>query len=311
MSSLHAALARAVTGVPHHELRRRADALSDRYRNEQIDDATPGLGDELDALAYAVVRMPATFRAIHAALAAVDAPVNTHVDLGGGTGAAAWAATEYWPGLRTEIVERQPAAVRLGKSLAEGNNWRWTLGDLRSWDGAVGTDLATIAYVLNELTPDARHALVDAAARSAQTIVVVEPGTPAGHRRILEARDQLLAHGLRIAAPCPHERPCPATWCHFAARLPRTELHRVLKHGTRNFEDEKFTYVVATRNPVRPAPARVITRPLHPKNRVVLDLCTESGTTERIVVPKSSDAYRAARSTSWGDEWCNRLQLEP
>ncbi|NUR95334.1 MAG: rRNA methyltransferase, partial [Kribbellaceae bacterium] len=255
MSSLPAALARAVAGVPQHLLRRRADALSDRYRNEQVDDAAPGLGDELDALAYAVVRMPATFRATHAALAAVGGPVGTHVDLGGGTGAAAWAAAEYWPGLRTEIVERRPAAVRLGQSLAAGNNWRWTVGDLRRWDGCAGTDLVTIAYVLNELTADARHALVDAAARCARTVVVVEPGTPAGHRRILDARDQLLAHGLRIAAPCPHEGPCPAAWCHFAARLPRTELHRVLKNGTRNFEDEKFTYVVATRNPVRPVPA--------------------------------------------------------
>ncbi|NUS00413.1 MAG: rRNA methyltransferase, partial [Kribbellaceae bacterium] len=249
-TQLHAALARAVTGVPHHELRRRAEALSARYRREQIDDTTPGLTDELDALAYAVVRMPATFRAVHAALAAVDGPGDTHLDLGGGTGAAAWASAAYWPGLRTEIVERQPAAVRLGKSLATGNNWRWTLGDLRGWHGCAGTDLLTIAYVLNELTADARHALVDVAARCAQTIVLVEPGTPAGHRRILGARDQLLAHGLRIAAPCPHERPCPATWCHFGTRLPRTELHRILKHGTRNFEDEKFTYVVATRNPV-------------------------------------------------------------
>ena len=303
MSSLHAALGRVLTGVPLHELRRRAEALSNRYRNEQIDDATPGVSDELDALAYAVVRMPATVRAIHTALAAVDPPVVTHLDLGGGTGAAAWAAAERWPGLGTEIVERQPAAIRLGKTLAAGNNWRWTPADLRGWSAASVVDLVTIAYVLNELTLDARRALVDAAVRGARTVVVVEPGTPAGHRRILEVRGQLLAHGLRIAAPCPHEGPCPATWCHFAARLPRTELHRVLKHGTRNFEDEKFTYVVGTRNPVRPVPARVITRPLHPKNRVVLDLCTAAGAAERVVVPKSSKSYRAARRTTWGDAW--------
>src|SRR5205823_3266118 len=121
-SELQAALARAVSGVPHQELRRRADALSHRYRTEQIDDTTPGMSDALDALAYAVVRMPATFRAIHAALSAVerhvDASISTHLDLGGGTGAAAWAAASHWPAVSTEIVERRPAAVRLGKQLA-------------------------------------------------------------------------------------------------------------------------------------------------------------------------------------------------
>jgi ribosomal protein RSM22 (predicted rRNA methylase) len=77
----------------------------------------------------------------------------------------------------------------------------------------------------------------------------------------------------------------------------------VLKDGTRNFEDEKFTYLVATRGPARPARARVIGRPGRPKNRIVLDLCTSAGTAEQVVIPKSADDYRAARRTGWGDDW--------
>ncbi|HZX03727.1 small ribosomal subunit Rsm22 family protein [Kribbella sp.] len=309
-TQLHAALSRALSGVPHQELRRRADALSHRYRTEQVDDTTPGMSDALDALAYAVVRMPATFRALHTALAAVerhvDGPLTSHLDLGGGTGAAAWAAAAHWPGLATEIVERQPAAVRLGQKLAGGNfphDWRWTTADLRTWTASGSVDLITIGYVLNELTADARRDLVHRTTHHAQTIVVVEPGTPRGHARTLEARALLIARGFRIAAPCPHQLDCPVDWCHFATRLPRTELHRVLKDGTRNFEDEKFTYVVATRHPVRPPGARVIARPARPKNRVVLDLCTSAGAAEQVVVPKSSPAYRTARRMTWGDAW--------
>ncbi|NIK59562.1 small ribosomal subunit Rsm22 family protein [Kribbella shirazensis] len=309
-TQLHAALARAVRGVPYDDLRRRVTALSERYRSEQVDDTAPGMTDALDALAYAVVRMPATFRALHAALATaerhVDASFATHLDIGGGTGAAAWAAASHWPAITTEVVERQPAAIRLGRQLAAGNfprDWRWTTSDLRSWTVGGPVDLVTIGYVLNELTDEARRDLIRGVTRSATTIVLVEPGTPRDHRRILEARDLLIEHGFRIAAPCPHQGPCPVDWCHFAARLPRTELHRTLKDGTRNFEDEKFTYVVATRGPIRPAPARVIARPLHPKNRVVLDLCTSTGTAQRAVVPKSSESYRTARSTTWGDAW--------
>lgn len=307
-TALHAALARALSGAPPQELHRRAAALSHRYRTEQVDDATPGMSDALDALAYAVVRMPATVRALDAALAAVDrhvdGAVGTHLDLGGGTGAAAWAATARWPAVAAvEIVERQAAAVRLGRQLAAGNGWRWTTADLRDWSPPGPVDLVTIGYVLNELTVEARAALIDTAVRCARTVVVVEPGTPRGHRRILEARRLMIEHGLRVAAPCPHQGPCPVEWCHFAARLPRTELHRVLKDGTRNFEDEKFAYVVATSCPVRPARARVIARPVRPKNRVTLDLCTSAGEAQQTVVPKSSGAYRAARGATWGDLW--------
>lgn len=309
-TQLHAALAHALRGVPHHDLRHRVAALSHRYRNEQVDDAAPGMSDTLDTLAYAVVRMPATVRVLHTALAAaqrhVDAPFTTHLDLGGGTGAAAWAAASLWPDITTEIVERQPAAIRLGRQLAAGNfpnGLRWTASDLRTWTASGPVDLITIGYVLNELTGDTRRDLILAAARSTSTVVIVEPGTPRDHRRILDARDLLIEHGFRIAAPCPHQGPCPVEWCHFAARLPRTELHRTLKDGTRNFEDEKFTYVVATRCPIRPARARVIARPTRPKNRVVLDLCTAQGDAQRTVVPKSSEAYRQARSTTWGDAW--------
>ncbi|RZU10485.1 ribosomal protein RSM22 (predicted rRNA methylase) [Kribbella rubisoli] len=335
-TQLHAALARALDGVPHHELRRRVDALSHRYRTEQVDDTAPAVRDHLDALAYAVIRMPATFRALYAALSAaerhVDAPFTTHLDLGGGTGAAAWAAESLWPHITTEILERQPAAIHLGQQLATGNRWHWTAADLHHWSklpdpdrstpdpcepaesirsarsawsarSARSVDLITIGYVLNELSADTRRLVIHAATRSAKTIVLVEPGTPNGHRRTLDARDLLLDHGFRIAAPCPHEGRCPTDWCNFAARLPRTELHRVLKDGTRNYEEERFSYVVATRAPVRPAPARVIRRPARPKGRVMLELCTSAGTAQQIIVPKSDDAYRAARSTNWGDAW--------
>ncbi|TCC25078.1 small ribosomal subunit Rsm22 family protein [Kribbella speibonae] len=306
---LHTALARAVAGVPHHELRGRLAQLSHRYRTEQVADTAPGIRDALDALAYAVVRMPATFRALHAALSTVEHQPTTQVDLGGGTGAAAWAAAALWPSVTSEIVERQPAAIQLGRQLAGGNfphSWRWTSRDLRDWTSPTTVDLITIGYVLNELTEQTRRDLIHTAAESATTIVVVEPGTPSGHRRTLAARELLIGRGFAIAAPCPHQGPCPVEWCHFAARLPRTELHRTMKDGTRNFEDEKFAYVVATRCPVRPAAARVLTRPIRRKGQVVLDLCTASGTAERVVVPKSSPSYRAARGASWGDEWLKR-----
>ncbi|GAB2644179.1 small ribosomal subunit Rsm22 family protein [Kribbella swartbergensis] len=311
-TQLNAALSRALTGVTYDALRARVAAMSARYRAELVDDTTLGMADDLDCLAYAVFRMPATFHATRAALRAADRHVGsfgTHLDLGGGTGSAVWAAADIWPSITSEIVERQPAAIRLGRRLIANlaaSNHRWTAADLRRWTPDGSVDLVTIAYVLNELTEPTRHRLIAAAAETAGTVVIVEPGTPRGFHRILAAREQLVHHGLTVAAPCPHQRTCPlitTDWCHFAVRLPRTELHRIIKDGTRNYEDEKFTYLIATRAPARPAEARVLTRPTRPKGQVVLDLCRSDGSRRRVAVPKSSEHHRTARAAAWGDAW--------
>src|SRR6266496_819526 len=105
---------------------------------------------------------------------------------------------------------------------------------------------------------------------------------------------------LSTPAHCPLVAP---DLCHFAVRLPRTELHRLTKHGTRNYEDEKFTYLVATRAPNHAAESRIITRPSRPKGQVVLDLCTSDGNRCQQTIPKSSDRYRPARSATWGETW--------
>jgi ribosomal protein RSM22 (predicted rRNA methylase) len=311
-TQLNAALMQVVSGVKYDVLRVRVTAMSARYRAELVDDSNLGMADELDCLAYAVFRMPATYHAIRAALLAADRHVGaftTHLDLGGGTGAAAWAAASVWPDITTETVERQPAAIHLGRRLiANSNHHRttWTSADLRRWSPRRRFDLVTIAYVLNELSVGAADRIITIAAHTADTVVIVEPGTPRGFHRILDARRQLLDLGLTIAAPCPHQHACPLAapdWCHFAVRLPRTELHRLTKHGTRNYEDEKFTYLVATRATNHAAESRIIARPARPKARVILDLCASDGARRQQTIPRSSDHYRTARSATWGDSW--------
>ncbi|MFV2120793.1 small ribosomal subunit Rsm22 family protein, partial [Streptomyces sp. Act-28] len=169
-------------------------------------------------------------------------------------------------------------------------------------------DLVTVSYVLKELTPGDRAALVAAAARAAGAVLIVEPGTPDGYERIIAARDQLIGAGLRVAAPCPHSAACPiepgADWCHFSARVSRSSLHRQVKGGSLAYEDEKFAYVAAVRFPVEPAAARVVRRPQIRKGQVLLDLCTEREGLRRDTVTKRHGAlYREARDAEWGDAW--------
>jgi ribosomal protein RSM22 (predicted rRNA methylase) len=178
-------------------------------------------------------------------------------------------------------------------------------------------DLATISYVLGELTDAQQAAILALAVRAAPAVMLIEPGTPAGHRRILAARQRLLAAGYLLAAPCPHRSECPLAvagdWCHFAARLPRSVLHRQVKGVELGYEDEKFSYVAAVRADLAgpgapPEPVlsgdRIVRRPQQRKGLVTLELCRRDGSAGRQLIGKSAgEAYREARKSSWGDRF--------
>ncbi|MER6115958.1 rRNA methyltransferase [Streptomyces sp. A0642] len=316
--ALRAALAALLDGLPPKQATQAVDRLIANYRGTTPTGA-PLLRDRSDVAAYAAYRMPATFEAVRSALdalrdAAPEWAPATHTDVGGGTGAASWAVAGAWDGPRTTVLDWAEPALELGRELAgvsglpglRAAQWqRARIGKDLALDAA---DLVTVSYVLGELTPEARTALVDAAARAAQAVVVVEPGTPDGYARVIEARDRLIAAGLTVAAPCPHSDACPiepgTDWCHFSARVSRSSLHRKVKGGSLPYEDEKFSYVVATRFTPRPVEARVTRRPQIRKGQVLLELCTRDEALRRATVTKRhGELYRAARDADWGDAW--------
>ncbi|TCK25572.1 small ribosomal subunit Rsm22 family protein [Pseudonocardia endophytica] len=319
------ALDDALDPIPTSRLTPIVERLIGDYRIGRAGTATAILRTPDDAAAYAAYRMPATYAAVREALGqaadvAVGLAPRTLVDVGGGTGAAVWAATDVWASLEEAIVlEGSDPVIAFGRRLvATAGNAAvasTTFRPLRM-DTTVAlpdADLITVSYVLGELDEGTRTAVVREAAARGGTVAVIEPGTPDGYRRVLAARDELLAGGLTVVAPCPHDGPCPVAversgtddWCHFAARVNRSARHRRLKSGDLGHEDEKFAHVVAVRSPSEQHAAnRVVRHPLQRKGLVTLRLCTGAGGITDRPVPKSRrDDYRAARDTSWGDAW--------
>ena len=320
---LRAALAGLLDGLPPRQAAQAVERLITGYRGG-TPDATPVLRDRADVAAYAAYRMPATFEAVRAALGAFHDRAGqwtpaTHLDVGGGTGAAAWAVAGVWGGdaPSTTVLDRSQAALDLGRELAErcahpalrAARWR-----RQSIGGALelpDADLVTVSYLLGELPEPDRAALLAEAARAARAVVVIEPGTPGGYQRILAARARLLQDGFTVLAPCPHGAGCPmegTDWCHFAARVARSSLHRQIKGAALPYEDEKFSYVAAIRPEAAPdatpAPGRVVRHPQIRKGQVLLEVCTRDEGLRRATVTKRQGAhYRAARDTAWGDGW--------
>jgi ribosomal protein RSM22 (predicted rRNA methylase) len=318
---LRTALSSALMSAQVDALGRTVNRLIETYRSG-VAPTSPILASPLDAAAYAAYRMPATYAAVSVTLrelgrAAPDFAPQRLLDLGGGTGAAAWAAADRFPSLRSVIVADQASdALAQGRELARFSHsiavrearWlRWTaLGaDLPN------ADLVTISYVLGELSAADQTALIRQAARLGNVVVVVEPGTPAGYDRVLAARSMLIDAGWRVVAPCPHADKCPLVapdWCHFAVRVNRSAIHRRVKSAELGYEDEKFSYVIAessARPNAGPPPARVLRRPAQRKGLVSLRLCRPDGTASDEIITRrlGSDVYRAARDVEWGDPW--------
>jgi ribosomal protein RSM22 (predicted rRNA methylase) len=313
-AQLRYAVDSALAGVSISDLTLAAKALSQRYRDE-VRDGRLHISDARFALAYIATRMPATYAAVHAALSALSeqqpefAP-RSLLDVGAGPGTCMWAAADLWPDVEAAtLVETSPAIRTLGETLAANSSVArisWRAGDLRADLPDTQHDLVTLAYVLDELAPGDRGALVDRLwSLSRHALLIVEPGTTAGWRRILDARVQLIAGGAHILAPCPHALACPIgepDWCHFASRVARSRIHRLAKQAEAPWEDEKFIYLAVSRRPVTRRASRVLDRPENASGRVNLKLCQPDGAARhRLVTRREGDAFKRARRLDWGD----------
>lgn len=338
-AELRAALDRVLEASSAAALARIAERQSSAYRTRTPDayDA-PVVARDDDALAYAAWRMPATYAAIAAALDALvertpDFRPRSQLDLGSGPGTAIWAAwarlgtLERALGLERSAAFRDLAAQLVSRPVGQatttdthdpprsGPHAAWRAVDLASeaaWAGAdgasAGFDLVTVCYVAGELSEAARRRLLARAwAHCEGTLLVVEPGTRAGYERLMSMRDALLAAGAHVLAPCPHALPCPLAqddWCHFAQRVARSRLHRIVKGADLGYEDEKSAYLAVAREPApAPAPGRVLRRPEVHKAAVELSVCTRAGLAYATIPRRDKPRYRLARKLRAGDAW--------
>jgi ribosomal protein RSM22 (predicted rRNA methylase) len=190
---------------------------------------------------------------------------------------------------------------------------RWQVADLKAPLPDEPHELVIVSYALGELAaPLAQNLLQRAWKCAGKWLAVIEPGTRPGFEVVFNARQQLLSFGAHLLAPCPHGGECPmqraGDWCHFAVRLERSGKHRRLKQAALGYEDEKFSYVIASRAPVIPAAARVVRHPMRHSGYTQLTLCTPDGL-ERVTVTRAhQDRYRAAKKAEWGDKWLLNIE---
>jgi ribosomal protein RSM22 (predicted rRNA methylase) len=312
-AELRFALDAKLQGLSRTDAAGRSAVISQTYRGGG---GSGAIRTETDALAYALARMPATYAAVTASLNALceitpDFAPKTLLDVGAGPGTASWAAAEAFSSLRDfALLDANPALRSLALDLAGGSarlrDINYRRGEARATlADAEAADLVVASYVIGEIRDSEQAGLAALMwEKTRDTLLIVEPGTPAGYARIIAFRGQLIAAGAHVAAPCPHEGQCPLTapdWCHFTQRLPRSRAHKQLKSAELPYEDEKFAYVALTRAPVAQRPARVLAQPDVSKVEVTAKLCTAGGLVIARVPRRAKADYAAARRWRWGD----------
>jgi ribosomal protein RSM22 (predicted rRNA methylase) len=312
-ASLRAALEAKLHGVSRNEAAERAGVISKTYRDGG---GSTAIASEADALAYALARMPATYAADVASLNALldirpEFAPKSLLDVGAGPGTATWAAAEAFPSLQSfTLLDANDALRKLALDLLSksdrSSRINYERGEARALVArADAADLVVASYVIGEMD-EAERALLARLMweKTRDTLLVVEPGTPAGYARIIALRQQLIAAGAQVAAPCPHDGACPLAppdWCHFTQRLARSRAHKHLKGAEVPFEDEKFAYVALTRAAIGQRLSRVLAQPAVGKAEVGAKLCTPGGL-EIARVPRRDKAnYAEARRWRWGD----------
>jgi ribosomal protein RSM22 (predicted rRNA methylase) len=201
-AELKAALDAKLLGLSRNDAAARAALISKTYREGGNSAA---IASEADALAYALARMPATYAAVTASLNAL-CEISPHfapkslLDVGAGPGTATWAAVETFTSLKTlTLVDANSALRALALDLGRGSarlhdlkyqrsNARAALADNES------ADLVVASYMIGEISEQEQSVLAALLwSKTRDTLLVVEPGTPAGYGRIIALREQLIA----------------------------------------------------------------------------------------------------------------------
>lgn len=311
-----------IEGMNINAMSQSARELSRRYMEESGQGKSLLNRDE-EAEVYSLMRMPATFSAVSFALEKVcemsDFVPRSLLDAGAGTGGATFAANEFFALDSITCLERELAMENIGKKLFSFGEdkaireARYIRADLveeatKANDNSKKyvSDLVISSYVLNEMSMEDRMKVVKWLwDNTEKMLVIIEPGTPVGFANIRRIRDFLMEQGAYVCAPCPHMENCPITgddWCHFTVRVQRGKIHKMLKNADVPYEDEKFSYIAFSREPLKMDKCgRIMRHPITLKGRMELSLCTSDGIYTKTVTKKDNEAYKCAKKADCGD----------
>lgn len=297
MSVFQKAILNELRGVCQKKLGKAAKELSTSYQKTN----TFSFSSDVHRLAYLATRFPATLAVAKAVLDKLPKSPSSVLEFGAGIGTSLW----VYPHLsKATLVEKDLGLIQIGQRLKPGP-FNWTHSDFTQLSTFPEADLILFSYSIGEIEEEKAFAVLKRAFDSnCLFIVIIEPGTPKGFERIRLYRELFLSINGHIIAPCPHHQRCPmegGNWCHFKERLERSRLHRLLKEGDLGYEDEKYSYLMISKQLKNQGGKRILRHPQKRRGHISFELCTENGLEKAIVSKKEGKKFKEAKELDWGD----------
>jgi len=246
--------------------------------------------------AYLLFYWPVSYAQARATLSELPQRPRSMLDLGSGPGPLAFAGMDA--GASEAIAaDRSRPALDLARALAieagEGLGTREWVPEKPIPEG--NFDLITMGHVINELFQGdiaRRTTLVEKVLERVKpggSLLIIEPALRDTSRSLLQLRDQLVAKGYAIRAPCLFRGNCPALikesdWCHAERNWRMPELTTAIaRAATLHKESLKMSYLIlapkgeAWAEPPEGTLFRIVSEPLEGKGRQRVMGCGPTG----------------------------------
>ncbi len=296
-------------------LKKESMHISQKYRFKKRDGSSL-LNQKEEALAYALTRMPATYGAVSSILSHLSqhvdlSDIHSVLDIGAGSGSATFALNEILAIDSFICLEKEDVMKSIGIQLMQHQEQlmkktQWLSFDITKDPLLQKADLVIVSYMLNELKEEQQiESLMKIWEATEYLLVIVEPATPKHFEKMMIFRTQLLKEGAHLVAPCPHEKKCllEDQWCHFTVRVARSKIHKSLKQAEVGYEDEKFTYLVFSKDPMSPVSSRILRHPIIENGRVLLKICDQEGIHDTWITRKNKEQFKKAKKSHQGDSF--------
>lgn len=289
--------------------------LSKRYMESKRTGETL-LKNELDMVAYSVIRMPATYSAIRTAMEKVfemyDLKIDSIFDVGSGTGSAEWAASELFDIGDIVCLEREKTMRDISKKYFSYHdilkNVKFIEADILKENLDFKKDLSIMSYIINELDESDRLLAVEKVLDATNKVLfIVEPGTPEGFNNIKMIKEYAQENGFYVLAPCTGNcRGCNLPeddWCASSIRVQRSKTHKYLKDAEVGYEDEKFTYIAISKEKIENLKDgyRILRHPKIENGRVIVKVCKNGEISEKIITKKDKELFKTVKKKNIGD----------
>jgi len=285
-----------------NQLKNTQKILTDKYKNHTGNSKDLIAGKD-ESILYAVSRMPATYSVNYTLILdlinqGLLSNVKSVIDVGSGTGTVFFALKEIFPEIEISLYEKNQNMIDVFEKLSD-KSVSVNKIDLIKENVQVNAELVTASYVLSELTENDRQKVFNnLLSVSSNYVLIIDTGTPDTYKNMMKLKDIAKKQGYSVIAPCQLDK-CPLSgdYCQFYARVERSAVLRQAKSAELSYEDEKYFYLLFSKNPKICNGKRIIRRPKIKENEVELMLCSSIGVETVKITKKNKDLFKKSKKS--------------